>query len=75
VCTEASTVVRAVAADLFFNCWCLEIPSENHIRHEPKRAHHRPQSFQLEAFYDFCVGSGSRTPDLCSISLVSCGEF
>jgi hypothetical protein len=28
VCTEASAVLRAVAADFFFNCWCLEIPSE-----------------------------------------------
>jgi hypothetical protein len=28
VCTETSTALRAVVADFFFNCWCLEIPSE-----------------------------------------------
>jgi hypothetical protein len=32
MCPEASTVLRAVAADLFFNCWYLEIPSDNRIR-------------------------------------------
>jgi hypothetical protein len=25
MCAEASTVLRAVAADFFFNCWYLEI--------------------------------------------------
>jgi hypothetical protein len=29
-------VLRAVAADLFFNCWYLEIPSDYSIRHEPR---------------------------------------
>jgi hypothetical protein len=33
---EASTISRAVAADFFFNCWCLEIPSDNRIRHVPR---------------------------------------
>jgi hypothetical protein len=32
---EASTVLRAVAEDFFFNCWCVEIPSDNRIRHIP----------------------------------------
>jgi hypothetical protein len=32
---EASTVLRAVAADFFFTCWYLEIPSDNRIRHIP----------------------------------------
>jgi hypothetical protein len=36
VCTEASSVLRAVAADFFFDCWCLEIPPDNRIRHEPR---------------------------------------
>jgi hypothetical protein len=31
---EASTVLRAVAADFIFNCWYLEIPSDNRIRHQ-----------------------------------------
>jgi hypothetical protein len=26
------TVLRAVVADFFFNCWCLEIPSDNRMR-------------------------------------------
>jgi hypothetical protein len=42
VCAEASTVLRAVAADFFFNCECLENPSDNRIRHVPKV---RPLSF------------------------------
>jgi hypothetical protein len=29
MCAEASAVLIAVAADFFFNCWCLEIPSDN----------------------------------------------
>jgi hypothetical protein len=31
MCAEASTVLRAVAVDFFFNCWYLEIPSDNGI--------------------------------------------
>jgi hypothetical protein len=30
---ETITVLRAVAPDLCFNCWCLEIPSDIRIRH------------------------------------------
>jgi hypothetical protein len=33
MCAEASSVLRAVAADLFFNCRYLEIPSDSRIRH------------------------------------------
>jgi hypothetical protein len=50
VCTEASTVPRAVAADLF-NFWCLEIPSDNRIRHVPRCVHYHEQGFRLETFY------------------------
>jgi hypothetical protein len=32
VCTEASTVLRAVTVDFFFNCSCLEIPLDNSNR-------------------------------------------
>jgi hypothetical protein len=28
VCTEASSVLRAVVADFVFNCWCLGIHSD-----------------------------------------------
>jgi hypothetical protein len=38
---EASTVLRAVAADFFFNCWCMEIPSDNRIRHVPRCVHYQ----------------------------------
>jgi hypothetical protein len=33
MCTEASTTLRAVAV---FNCWYLEILSDNRIRYIPK---------------------------------------
>jgi hypothetical protein len=39
MCAEASAVLRAVAADSFFNCWYLEIPSDNRIRYIPRCVH------------------------------------
>jgi hypothetical protein len=36
MCAEVSTVLRAVAADFFFNCWYLEFPSDNRIQHIPR---------------------------------------
>jgi hypothetical protein len=68
VCTEARTVLRAVAADFFCNCWCTKIPSDNRIQHVTGCAHYHAQSFQLEAFQDFYVRSGSRIPELYSVS-------
>jgi hypothetical protein len=50
MCAEASTVLRAVAADFFFNCWYLEIPSDNRIRHLLRCVHYHAQGFRLEAF-------------------------
>jgi hypothetical protein len=41
MCAEANTILRAAAADFFFNCWCLEIPSDNRIRHIPWCVHCR----------------------------------
>jgi hypothetical protein len=35
VCTEAGTVLRAIAADFFFNCWYLEISADNRVWHVP----------------------------------------
>jgi hypothetical protein len=35
VSAEASTVLKAVVADFFFNHWCSEIPSDNSIQHIP----------------------------------------
>jgi hypothetical protein len=48
VCAEASTVLRAVAADFYFNCWYSEIPSDNRIRHKPRCVHCDAQGFRLE---------------------------
>jgi hypothetical protein len=49
MCAEPSTILIAVAADLFFN-WYLEIPSDNSIRHIPKCVHYHAQGFRLETF-------------------------
>jgi hypothetical protein len=43
MCAEASTVLRAVAGDFFFNCWYLEIPSDTRIQHIPKCVHYHAQ--------------------------------
>jgi hypothetical protein len=64
MCAEGSTVLRAVAADFFFNCWYLEIPSDNRIRHIPACVYYHAQDFLLEIFQNFYVGSGSSTPEL-----------
>jgi hypothetical protein len=42
---EISTILRAVAADFFFNCWYLEIPSDSRIRHIPRYVHYHAQAF------------------------------
>jgi hypothetical protein len=68
VCTEASIVLTAVAADFFFNCWCSEIRLDNHIQHEQRCVQYHVQTLKLEAFYDLYVGSGRRTPEFYSIS-------
>jgi hypothetical protein len=67
MCAEASTVLRAVDADYFFNCWYLEIPSGSRIQHIPRCVHYHAQGFRLKTFYNFYVGSGSRTPQLYSV--------
>jgi hypothetical protein len=38
----------AVAADLFFNCWCMEIPSDNCIWHVPRCAPIMHKAFEWE---------------------------
>jgi hypothetical protein len=48
MCAEASAVLRAVWGDFYFNCWYLEIPSDNRIRHIPKCVHYHAQGFRLE---------------------------
>jgi hypothetical protein len=56
MCAEAGTILRAVAADFFFNCWYLEIPSDDHIRHIPKCVHNHAQGFRLafNFFFKLC---------------------
>jgi hypothetical protein len=49
VYTEARTVLSAVVTYFFFICWCLEVPSDNRIRHVPRCVHNRAQNFRLEA--------------------------
>jgi hypothetical protein len=48
MCTEASTILRAVAADFFSNSWYLEIPSDSCIQHIPNCVHYHEQGFRLE---------------------------
>jgi hypothetical protein len=54
MCAEASTVLRAVAGDFFFNCWYLEILSDNRIRHIPTCVHYLAQGFRLETYFSPC---------------------
>jgi hypothetical protein len=68
MCAEASTVLRAVASDFFFNWWYLEIPSDYRIRNIPRCVHYHAEGFRLETFQNYYVGSGSRTPELYSVS-------
>jgi hypothetical protein len=69
MCAEASTILRAVAADFFFNCWYLESPLDNHIHTKVSRCvHYHAQGLRLEAFQNFYVVSGSRSPELYPIS-------
>jgi hypothetical protein len=70
VCTEAGTVLGTVAADFFSNCSYSEIPLDNRIRHVPRCVHYHARGFRLETFWNFYVGSGSRTPELYSVSPV-----
>jgi hypothetical protein len=60
MCSEAHTVLKAVMMDIFFYCRCLEIPSENHIRHIPgcttldwKRS--RISMLEVEAIPHSCI--------------------
>jgi hypothetical protein len=51
VCAEASTVLRAVAADFFCNCWCLEIPSDNRIGSESRN----PELYSVSPdWFEYC---------------------
>jgi hypothetical protein len=48
MCAEASTVLGTVAADFFFNCWYLEIPSDNRIGHIPLCVHYHAETKEVK---------------------------
>jgi hypothetical protein len=56
---ESSVVLRAVASDF---------PSENRIRHASRCVPYHAQCFQLETIRNVYFGSGSRTPEVYSVS-------
>jgi hypothetical protein len=64
---EARALLRAAVTDIFFNCWCLEIPSYNRIWHLPGCLYNHKQNLRLETFYDFYALSGSRNAQLFSV--------
>jgi hypothetical protein len=84
VFAEASTILRAVTADFFFNCTCLEIPSDNRIRHIKAFP---PSCVKLSIWKYSRISVLDRTPELYSVSpdcfeycfiyrkFVACGEF
>jgi hypothetical protein len=47
--TEANAVLTAVLMDFSFNCWCLEIPWDNRIRHGPRCVDNHAENLRLEA--------------------------
>jgi hypothetical protein len=89
VCTEARTVLRAVATDFYCNWWCIEFPSDSRIRHIPRCVHYHAHCFRLEAFYLFiyvleveavfqsCIQLSADWFEYCFIceKFVACGEF
>jgi hypothetical protein len=64
---KSSTIVIAVTADFFFDCWAVEILSDECIRDIPGGVHNHAQDLRLESFQDFNVGSGSSAPELYTV--------
>jgi hypothetical protein len=46
--TQTMEISFFLSADFFFNCWYLEIPSDNRIRHIPRCVQYHAQGFGLE---------------------------
>jgi hypothetical protein len=65
---EASTIVKAEAADFFRNCGAVKIPSDERVGDVPGSVHYNAQGLGLESFQDFDVGGGSSAPDLYTVS-------
>jgi hypothetical protein len=64
---EASTIVRAEAADFFCDCGTVKIPSDERVGDVPRSVHYHAQGLGLESFQDFDVGGGSSAPELYTI--------
>jgi hypothetical protein len=64
---EATTIVRAEAADFFCDCWAVKIPSDERVGVVPGSVHYHEQGLRLESFQDFKVGGGSSAPELYTI--------
>jgi hypothetical protein len=70
-------MLRAVTADFFFNCWCLEITSDNRIRHVPKCVHYHGKDFDLNSSKIFmleveAVPQSCIPQSLIGLSIVLC---
>jgi hypothetical protein len=63
VYAEARTILKAVITDFFFNCWCLEIRSDNRIRHVPRCIYSHAQNLDWKRYRIslFKVESGSHS--------------
>jgi hypothetical protein len=64
---EASTIVRAVTTDFFFDCRAVKVPSDERVGDAPGSVHYHTQGLGLESFHDFDVGGGSSAPELYTI--------
>jgi hypothetical protein len=64
---EASTVVRAEAADFFCDCWAVKIPWDKRVGDVTGSVHYHAQGLGLQSFQDFDVGGGSSAPELYTI--------
>jgi hypothetical protein len=56
------TLLRAVAADFFFNCRCLEIRLDNTIRHIPRYVHYHAQGLRFGNVLEFLCWKWKPSP-------------
>jgi hypothetical protein len=56
VCTEATSVKGADAADFFFYCWYSEVLAYDRVWHVPEGIHYQTQDFRLKTFQYWDVG-------------------
>jgi hypothetical protein len=47
---EASTIVRAEAANFFCGCWAVKIPSDERVGDVPGGIHYHEEGLGLESF-------------------------